>query len=466
MNGAKENEICHFDRLPNEVLRIIFRQLKFSDLLQISTVCHRWNQVIFHHCNDRILFRPERCDLLCEDRSYKHLDLSVCHFPAPSKDCPEYCKEETMLEQLTKEQATSVTMFQHDAHVEQLVRILQHFPRLDSLNWCICSKLSSCMITTHNKFLSALKGEMPCVRHLMLHCNFVNTIDLLLDLAPNLVQLHLIIPGRLLARLCKCSRSLANLQLLKLEIDSCTRLDRLKSFRMEEFLNFLKSLDQLQKLSLGIDDPPCVAAIIGTGLHIKQLEIVKNREFNVGMLRGLRNLEVFRTDAQYIQTDKDFQDFFRPIPQVTVLDIDFAVNVDIERLALMFPDLKILRMRSRLNWWSLSRELFIVFSMLKNLEELSLRVGSISTARGMLELFELKNMLPKLRHITLADCGIEPPDFTVFGSILRKPTLRKLFIESETLRRSAVPTTSYIIPGVNPECDVFVNGSLRPRSAK
>lgn len=462
LNVENENgsEICHIDRLPNEVLRLIFQQLRFADLLQLSTVCHRWNQVIFHHCNDRILFRPERCDALCEDRSYKHLDLSVCGFPVPRKDCPGYCAEETMLEQLVKEQCSSVTMFHHDAHVEQLVRILQHFPRLESLNWCICSKMHSCMITTHNRFLVALKGQMPAVRHLMLHCNFVNTIDLLVDLAPNLVDLHVIVPGRLLARLCKCNQ-LGNLQSLKLEIDSCTRLDRLKSFRLDDFTNFLKSLNKLVKLSLGIDDQPCIAAIIGSGLDIKELEITKNRECNLGILRGLRNLEVFRTDAQYIHTDKNFQDFFRPMPHVTNLDLDLAVNVDIERLALMFPDLKILRMRSRLNWWSISRELFIVFSMLKHLEVLSLRVGSISN--GMLELFELKNLLPMLREITLADCGVDPPDFTVLGSILRKPTLRKLYIESDRLRRSAVPTSSYIIPGVNPDCQVYVNGNFVQR---
>lgn len=455
-----ENEICHFDRLPNEILRLIFQHLKFADLLQLSTVCHRWNQVIFHHCNDHILFRPERCDNLCEDRSYKHLDLSVCGFPVPSKTQPEYCKEETMLEQLAREQATSVTMCQHDAHVEQLVRILQHFPRLDSLNWCICSKMHSCMITTHNRFLIALRGHMPCVRHLSILCNFVNTIDLLVDLAPNLIDLHVIVPARLLAKLCKCSQ-LNNLQSLKLEIDCCTRLDRLKSFRLDEFTTFLKSLNKLQKLSLGIDDQACISAIVGSGLYINELEITKNRECNLGILRSLRNLKVFRTNAQYIHTDKNFQDFFRPMPHVTVLDIDLAVNVDIERLALMFPDLRVLRMRSRLNWWSISRELFIVFSMLKHLEELSLRVGSISN--GMLELFELKNLLPKLREITLADCGVEPPDFTVLGSILRKPTLRRLNIESDRLRRSAVPTTSYIIPGVNPDCEVYVNGEFVQR---
>lgn len=390
--------------LYRQVLRLIFRQLKFADLLQLSTVCHRWNQVIFHHCNDSILFKPERCDNLCEDRSYKHLDLSVCGFPVPSKAHPEYWFEETMLEKLARWQATSVTMCQHDAHLEQLFRILSHFPRIDSLNWCICSKMQSCMMT-HKRFLSMLENHMPRVRHLSILCNFVNSIDLLMDLAPNLVELHVIVPGRLLCKLCKCNQ-LGNLQSLKLEVDTCTRLERLKTFRFDEFITFLKSLAKLQKLSLGIDDQTLIASIIGSGLDIKELEITKNRECNLGILRGLRNLEVFRTDSQYIHTDKNFQDFFRPMPQVTVVDIDHAVNVDIERLALMFPDLKVLRMRSRLNWWSISRELFIVFSMLHNLEELSLRVGSISN--GMLELFELKNLLPKLRKITLADCGVEP----------------------------------------------------------
>ncbi|XP_038122412.1 uncharacterized protein LOC119771096 [Culex quinquefasciatus] len=448
-----------FDGFPDQVLESVFRHFKFPDILPLSTVSHRWNRLVFRACSDQLVFRPAQSEGLCGDRTYRHVDLSRCGLPVPAKRHDDDDAVKCQLELLASE-ATSLAMtWTAPWFAELLLRVLRNFPKIVELRWQVSGDVRS-VWATGEVFQEELERlpSLPRIRELSLVVNDTRMIDLLEKVSPNVVSLEVTVElGPMLTGLTFADFDLSKLRTCKLLVTGAT-LEQDDQQAGNDIHLLCKRLQNLRKLTVGINNCYCQSAVSSSHVRIQELELVNCQECDLGHLRDLPCLQIFRTDALAVFTDTEMMDLFNPIHMVSTIDIDQALHVDIDRLALMFPCLRVFRARSYADGWT-SNNLHNLCSILDDLEELALPAGPDEATLQQV-LAQIGRNLCKLRDLTLVGCVLTTPDFRLFGPILKKPSLRKLTIESETVRASGIPPAAYVLPAWNAtQTELVINGA-------
>ncbi|XP_039450387.1 uncharacterized protein LOC120429240 [Culex pipiens pallens] len=444
-----------FDDLPNELLWQIFTQLKHRDLLRMSLVCRRWNQVIFHFLNHRFRFRPQQAERLCPDRCFKYLDLSACPLPVPSLDVKRFDYFFTTLssvELLSAERITSILMRRKDSHVDLLMRVLVNFKNLDTLVWDVPGKMVSYykIPKTDQKFMASC---MARVRHFALYAKSVKMLAFVEYLSEHLVTLNVTVSHESLFNFCDCYKNFPNLVALQLMVNYTGELN-LESALMQ----FLQKLPKLRKFSFGTNDEDSLQEVTEAETNIDTFEIIGFKDLACPSLYLIKSLRSFRAEHSVILS---FYENATPNVQITSLDIDQALVVSVEALIRNFPNLTSLRMSSRVNS---SFEIFRLLTTYPDLEVLAIKISDGNDLPIILML--IVGILRQLRElrINLALPAEEDAEFPkriemVFDAVLDAPSLQKFYIKSDV----QLYGNELILPSKNLNCQIYWNGVLGKR---
>ncbi|XP_039450397.1 uncharacterized protein LOC120429249 [Culex pipiens pallens] len=465
MEGITENAIYRpdFNDLPNELLWRIFRHLGHTDLLQMSLVCHRWNQTIFHFLNDRFRFRPEGCDDLHEHRTYKHLDLSACPLPLPTLNIKwrdYFFGDKTQLERQNGSHVRSIKVETACSHQDLLVRLLVTFKNLEKLDWFVSGKmLSYYKVTIGTRRM--INASMAPVKHLKINAKMYKLQNVLENLSESLVTLDVVLSPQTLINICGNKNSFPNLETLKVEIDADDEL--LLEGSMKEFL---ETLPKLRKFSFHMSDPEAVQEVTDADTNIEEFELFGLVDYYVPDMSDMKNLKTFRTDGKMVHFYMDGSTL--PMPQITTLDINHVTFVDIDALVEHFPNLTALRMASQPET---NNDMLALVNSYPNLEHLAVRIQGPSFSTKLMLISSKLTKLVEL-HVNLVNPdgpenfqaeAIAKGNFIIFGCVLAcLPNLRKFCITTDLIRDDTCPLASIDFPEMHAYdyCQVFVNGVL------
>lgn len=457
MEECKETIIyvAVFNDLPNELLWKIFRQLSSTDLLRLSIVCHRWNQVIFHFLNHHFRFHPQQAERLCSDRSFKHLDLSACPLPVPNlnvKRFDYFFTTLTMVEFLSADQLTSLTMHRKDSHVDLLMRLVVTFKHLTTLVWDVPGKmLSYYKIPQKDQLFMA--SCMAHVQHFTLYAKSTKMINFVAKMSKHLVSLNVTVSLESLFNLCEHSETFPNLEALQLIVNYIGALN-LESTLME----FLQKLPKLRKFSFGTNDEDSLQEVTEAETQLEEFEILGFEDLNCPTLYLIQSLRTFRAKDTAIL---NFYENAQPNSQVTSLYIDQTLAVSIDALTLNFPNLARLRMSSRINS---AYEMLRLVVTYPDLEDLAIRIAHGHDLAIILTLIVciLKNLREFRINLTLpADVGFPKLIAKIFDIVLDAPMLRQFYIWLDV---QLLADHHIILPRKNRSCQVYVNGVLARRA--
>ncbi|KAL1378193.1 hypothetical protein pipiens_004037 [Culex pipiens pipiens] len=434
MEGTTENAIYRpdFNDLPNELLWRIFCHLGHTDLLQMSLVCRRWNQTIFHFLNHRFRFRPERCDDLHEHRTYKHLDLSACPLPLPTLNIKwrdYFFGDKTQLERQNCSLVRSITM------------------------------LSYYKVTIGTRRM--INASMAPVKHLKINAKMFKLQNVLENLSESLVTLDVVLSPQTLINICGNKNSFPNLETLKVEVDADDEL--LLEGSMKEFL---ETLPKLRKFSFHMSDPEAVQEVTDANTNIEEFELFGLVDYYVPDMSDMKNLKTFRTDGKMVHFYMDGSTL--PMPQITTLDINHVIFVDIDALVEHFPNLTTLRMALQPET---NNDVLALVNSYPNLEHLAIRIQGPSFSTKLMLISSKLTKLVEL-HANLVNPdgpenfqaqAIAKGNFIIFGCVLAcLPNLRKFCITTDLIRDDTCPLASIDFPEMHAYdyCQVFVNGVL------
>uniref|UniRef100_A0A1Q3EZ61 F-box domain-containing protein n=1 Tax=Culex tarsalis TaxID=7177 RepID=A0A1Q3EZ61_CULTA len=458
MEESKERVIylAVFDDLPNEILWQIFRQLKHPDLLRMSLVCRRWNQVIFHFLNHRFRFLPKQAEQLCPDRSFKHLDLSACPLPVPNlniKRFDYFFTTASMVEFLSADQVTSLEMRRKDSHVDLLTRLLVTFKNLTSLVWNVPGKMLSYykVPKTEQRFVTSY---MAHVQHFTLFAKSKKMMGFVEKLSEHLVTLSVTVSHESLFELCECSANFPNLKTFRLKVNSTEQLNLQSALK-----EFLQKLPKLRKFAFGTNDEYLLQEVTEAETNIEEFEIFGFQDLTCPALFLMKSLRTFRADGTVIL---GFYENETPSPQITFLDIDQTMVVSVDALVEIFPNLTRLRMSSRVNSVYEMLRLLVTYP---ELEDLAIRIADghgLSTIL-MLIVRILKQLRELKINLTLPDEAAEEfPKLIdkIFDVVLETQTLQKFYITSDV---QLYGDEQLVLPSKNHNCQVYWNDVLMKR---
>lgn len=452
------DELANFNDIPNELLWKIFRHLgrNHSDLLRMTLVCRRWHRVIFTFLNDHFRFRPEACDGLDEHRTYRHLDLSVCPLPLPNlnDEWNNYINtDKTQLERQNADETRSIKIFKTTGcRLDLLARLLMNFKNLESLDLDYWGEVKSCsMIRTKGK----PDNSMTQVKHLKICAKFSVLMNVMQYFSHSLVTLEMVISLETLTYFCEKLIPFPNLETFKIKMDQF-----LRSYYVEDSLiYFLESLPKLRKLSFETFVISIITEVTEAKTNIEEFELLGLIDYCIPDMSEMKNLKVFRTDGHFLHLD-DFDP--QPLPDVTTLEIDRVICVDVNGLVEHFPNLTTLHMASL----PVSRtDLTTLVSAYRALQVLSIQI-----TEPFVEMLELISAgFPKLAELrvnllTPKDSQdehgreIAKGNLSIFGGVLAVTTLQKLYIRTNPFPEGTIPSIS--LPQKRPNCRVFVNGVM------
>lgn len=450
------DELANFNDIPNELLWQIFRHLgrNHSDLLRMTLVCRRWHQVIFTFLNDRFRFRPEACDGLDEHRTYRHLNLSVCPLPVSTVNdkCNDYFyTDKTQLERQNADEARSIKIFNATGFcLDLLARLLMNFKNLESLDLDYWGEVKSCsMIRTKGK----PDNSMAQVKHLKISAKIAILMNVLQYFSHSLVTLEMVISPETLTYLFENPIRFTNLETFKIKMDPLRRF----GYAKDSLKNILESLPKLRKLSFETYVASIITEVTEAKTNIEEFELLGLIGYCIPDMSEMKNLKVFRTDGQFLHLD-DFDP--QPLPDVTTLEIDRVICVDVNGLVEHFPNLTTLYMASL----PVSRTyLTTLVTAYPALQVLSIQIKEPFVemlkliSAGFLKLAELQvNLLTPKDSQDEHGREIAKGNLSIFGGVLALTTLQKLYIRTNPFPEGTIPSIS--LPQKRPNCRVFVNG--------